>query len=125
MPLLPCVARSATYCVPMVEGSGQGSHVRLETLKQRLRRCTAMLSASRRRHEVVDVVGDAVSDEEAAEAVSELLDVDAESAGEIIEMPVKAFSKERTTHLEDETGRLQQKVATLSAEEPDAEASGA
>ena len=109
----------------MVEGSGQGSHARLETLKQRLRRCTAMLSASRRRHEVVDVVGDAVSDEEAAEAVRELLDVDAESAGEIIEMPVKAFSKERTTHLEDETGRLQQKVATLSAEEPDAEASGA
>jgi DNA gyrase/topoisomerase IV subunit A len=108
----------------MVEASGQGQHVRLETLKQRLRRCAALLSASRRRHEVVDAVGEAVSDEEAAEAVSELLDVDAESAGEIIEMPVKAFSKERTTHLEDETGRLEQKVAALSAEEPDAEASG-
>jgi len=104
----------------MVESSGQG-HARLETLKERLRRCVAILSASRRRREVVEVVGEAVSDEEAAEAVSELLDVDPESANEILEMPVKAFSQERTTHLEDEAGRLQQKVATLEESIPDRE----
>jgi capsular polysaccharide biosynthesis protein len=99
----------------MVDSSGHGAQARLETLKVRLRRCVAMLSASRRRHEVVDVVGDAVSDEEAADAVRELLDVDPESASEIIEMPVKAFSKERASHLEDEAGRLQEKVSTLES----------
>ena len=105
----------------MVESSGHGAQARLEALRERLRRCAAMLSASRRRHEVVDVVGDAVSDEEAAEAVRELLDVDHESANEIIEMPVKAFSKERATHLEDEAGRLQEKVATLEESSADAQ----
>ena len=100
----------------MVEVSGQGTHARLETLRQRLRRCAALVSASRQRHEVVDVVSEAGSDEEAAEAVSELLDVDSESASEIIELPVKSFTAERVSRLEDETQRLQQKVATLDAE---------
>jgi DNA gyrase/topoisomerase IV subunit A len=105
----------------MVEAAGHGAQARLETLKVRLRRCVAMLTASQRRHEVVDVVGEAVSDEEAAEAVQELLDVDAESANEIVEMPVKAFTKERATHLEDESERLQQKVATLEQSRPRSE----
>ena len=103
----------------MAESSTQGAHARLENLRQRLRRCVAILSATRRRHEVVDVVGDATSDEEATEAVRELLGVDSESASDIVDMPVKAFSKERVSRLEDETDRLQQKVATLSAEHRD------
>ena len=104
----------------MVESSEPGTRARLDTLRDRLRRCVAVLAAMRRRHEVVDVVGDAVSEEEAAEAVGELLGVDNESASEIVEMPVKAFSKERVSRLEDEAGRLQQKVTTLSGgQEPE------
>ena len=103
----------------MVEPSERGPQARLENLKLRLRRCTALLSATRRRHEVVDVVGEAVSDEEAAEAVSELLDVDPESANEIIDMPVRSFGKERVARLEDEATRLEQRVATLDPAAPE------
>lgn len=89
---------------------------RLEALRFRLRRTGALLAAIRRRHDVVSVVGDAASDEEAAEAVSELLDVDPEHAGEIVEMPVKSFSKHRADQLQDEADRLEEKVATLGAD---------
>ena len=53
---------------------------RIQQLMGRLRRSAAMLVASRRRHEVVEVVGRAETDEEATEAVSELLDIDEDSS---------------------------------------------
>ena len=89
-------------------------HGRLEQLRFRLRRCVAFLAAIRHRHEVVGVVGEAANDEKAAEAVSELLDVDREHAEEIVEMPVKSFTKNRADRLEDEAARLEEKVATLA-----------
>jgi DNA gyrase/topoisomerase IV subunit A len=88
---------------------------RLHVLKDRLQRCGALLTASRRRDEVVAVVGEAASDDAATAAVSDLLDVDEEYASAIVEMPVQSFNKERVSRLEDETSRLEQKVATLSA----------
>jgi DNA gyrase/topoisomerase IV subunit A len=88
---------------------------RLHVLRDRLQRCSALLTASRRRDEVVAVVGEAASDDEATEAVSDLLDVDAEHADAVVGMPVQSFNKERVSRLEDETARLEQKVATLAA----------
>lgn len=97
----------------MAEAVGNGTHTRLDNVTSRLRRCVALLTASRRRAEVVEAVGDAGSEEEATQAVSELLEVDPESAGAIVDMPVKAFAQDRVSALEDEVGRLQEKVATL------------
>ena len=105
----------------MVEPPQSDTYGRLEQLRLRLRRCVAFLAAIRRRHEVVSVVGDAGSDEAAADAVGELLDVDPEHAGEIVEMPVKSFSKHRADRLQDEAARLEEKVATLSAEGDDSD----
>ena len=72
-----------------------------------------MLVASRRRHEVVEVVGRAETDEEATEAVSELLDIDEDSAVEVVEMPVHSFTQERVQAREDETAMLEERLATL------------
>lgn len=91
-------------------------HRRLEQLRVRLRRAGALLTAVRRRHDVVTVVGEAASDEEAAEAVSELLDVDPEHAGEIVEMPIKSFSKHRAERLQEEADLLEAKAAGLAAD---------
>lgn len=99
----------------MAEASEHEKSGRLQVLTQRLQRCTALLTANRRRDEVVGVVGEAASDEEATEAVSDLLDVDQEHASAIVEMPVQSFNKERVSRLEDETSRLEEKVASLSA----------
>ena len=99
----------------MAEGSEHEKSGRLEVLTQRLQRCTALLTAKRRRDEVVEVVGEASSDQEATEAVSDLLDVDEEHASAIVEMPVQSFNKERLARLEDETSRLEEKVASLSS----------
>ncbi len=82
----------------------------------RLRRSTALLSASRRRHEVVEVVAEAETDEQAREAVGELLEIDEESAGEVIEMPVKAFTQDRIKAREDETQQLEERLAALPNE---------
>ena len=87
--------------------------VRRRTLAQRLRRTATRLAASRQRHEVVEAVGQAESDEAATAAVSDLLDVDAAAASEVIEMPVKSFTKDRVADLEVEHDLLQKKLATL------------
>ena len=98
----------------MPDSSERDKQGRLEGLTLRLRRCLAVLTASRRRDEVVSVVGEAASDQEAAEAVRDLLEVHPEDANAIVDMPVKTFTKERVARLEDETDRLQEKVATLT-----------
>ena len=90
-------------------------HGRLHVLRERLHRRAAILSASRRRDEVVAVVGESASDEEATEAVSSLLDVEPEHANAIVEMPLQSFNKERVSRLEDETSRLEEKVASMGA----------
>ena len=89
---------------------------RVRTLTSRLRRTGARLAASRRRREVVEVVGTARTDEQAAEAVSDLLGVDPAEASVVIDMPVRSFTEERVADLEAEHERLEQKLATLRAE---------
>lgn len=58
----------------------------------------------------------AKSDEEAAGAVSELLEIDGDLAAEVVDMPVKAFTHERLEARERETERLEQAVTTLQGE---------
>lgn len=89
---------------------------RLETLSRRLKHAGGRLAASRRRHEVVEVVGNAKSDEDATEAVAEVLDVDTEVAREVVDMPMKAFTQERVSALEEETTRLEQRLSALREE---------
>ena len=89
---------------------------RVEALANRWRRSVARLAASRRRTEVLDVVGNARTEDEATEAVSDLLDVDGELAGEVIEMPVKAFAQENVATLEQQTEHLEQRLAALRSE---------
>ena len=90
---------------------------RLESLTYRLRRSAARLAASRRRVEVVAVVGKANSEDEATSAVVDLLDVDTDSAREVVDMPVKAFTRDRVTALEDETQQLEERLTELRSEE--------
>jgi hypothetical protein len=89
---------------------------RAQQLIGRLRRSVALLVATRRRHEVVDTVAAAETHEEATEAVGELLDIDEESAAEVVEMPVHSFTQERVKAREDETARLEERLATLRTE---------
>lgn len=91
---------------------------RVALLMGRLRRTGALLTASRRRTEVVEVVGKANSDDEAVEAVSELLDIEQDDAAEVVDMPVKAFTGERVRARQDEIDRLEERLAELRPELP-------
>jgi cyanate lyase len=84
----------------------------------RLRRTGALLMASRRRNEVVEVVGQAETDDEAVEAVSELLGVEPDHAAEVVDMPVKGFTNERVKAREEEVERLEERLHELRAELP-------
>jgi DNA gyrase/topoisomerase IV subunit A len=92
---------------------------RVRQLVGRLRRSAALLLASHRRDEVVETVARAETDEEATDAVSELLDVDRETASEVVEMPVSSFTRERTRAREEETARLEERLASLREEDPE------
>ncbi len=89
---------------------------RTKQLIGRWRRSVALLMASRRRHEVVEVVGQAKTDEDAAKAVSELLDIDEVRAAEVVDMPVHAFTQERVKAREEETVRLEERLASLRSD---------
>ena len=89
---------------------------RVKQLMGRLRRSAALLLASHRRDEVVETVARAETDEEAADAVSELLDVDKDCAAEVVEMPVSSFTRERTRAREEETARLEERLEMLRDE---------
>lgn len=86
---------------------------RTAQLAGRLRRSVALLTAGHRRTEVVEVVGDAHSEREAREAVSDLLSIDEEQAAEVVEMPVAAFTRERMQAREEEVARLEDRLADL------------
>ena len=106
----------APYDVPVSDHAPEITRVR--TLMSRLRRTGARLAASRRRREVIEVVGTARTDEQAAEAVSDLLDVDPAEASVVIDMPVRSFTEDRVADLEAEHQRLEQRLATLRTENP-------
>jgi DNA gyrase/topoisomerase IV subunit A len=100
----------------MDEAADVSRERRIKQLIGRLRRSAALLVASRRRHEVVEVVGEAATDEEATRAVSELLDIDEDRAAEVVEMPVHSFTQERVKAREEETARLEERLASLRAD---------